>query len=528
MQLREHTLRTSLLFGVGAFMSLSAHGAADETPYDLWIRHGTVIDGTGGERVQKDVLIIGDTIAVVAELDGKQVNARRTIDAGGKLVVPGFIDTHSHGDPLTESFTNFLDQGITTVVLGQDGATADLGDDNSQTLADWMRRVDQRGSEVNVATLSGHGTLRTRAGVGNSPQPTAAQLEAMKDLLRKDLAAGAYGMSFGLEYAPGRYSQSAEQKALGDLVGKSGGIVMSHMRSEDFDKIGKAIDELLQIDAHVHVSHLKIVAGQRVEEAQAVLDQLAQARARGKNVTGDVYPWTASASNFVFLYPDWAKRREEYEKAVRDRRAELEAHIRMRVAERNGPQAILFTSGPYSGKRLSEVAQELGKPYEKVMIDDIGYGGPQQAHFLMAPAVHAAFINADYVNICTDGAPGPGHPRSYDSFVKVLDEYVGAPPKMSFERAIYRMSGMPAKALGLDRGTLTPGAKADVLVLSPDELHSRATWTEQQLSPTGIDLILVNGQVAFEMGKATGKLHGRMLRRGVASEQNAKQKERKT
>jgi N-acyl-D-amino-acid deacylase len=233
-------------------------------------------------------------------------------------------------------------------------------------------------------------------------------------------------------------------------------------------------------------------------------------------VTADVYPWTASASSFVFLYPEWAKRREDYERAVRERRLELEAHIRKRIAERNGPQAILFTSGPYSGKRLSQLVQELGKPYEKVMIDDIGYGGPQQAHFLMAPAVHAAFINADYVNICTDGAPGPGHPRSYDSFVKVLTEYAGAPPKMSFERAIYKMSGLPAASLGLDRGTLTPGAKADVLVLSPEKLRSRATWSEQQASPTGIDLILVNGKVAAESGKATGTLHGRMLRRGMS------------
>jgi N-acyl-D-amino-acid deacylase len=515
MQLREQTFWTALLIGAAAALASPARSAPDDTTYDVWIRNGTIIDGTGGARAQKDVLILGDTIAVVAGLDGMQVNARRTIDAAGKLVVPGFIDTHAHGDPLTESFTNFLYQGITTVVLGQDGATADLGDDQAPTLAEWMLEVEQHSSEVNVATLSGHGTLRMRAGVGNAPVPTPAQLAAMKDLLRQDLAAGAYGLSFGLEYAPGRYSQAAELKALGDLVGRSGGIVMSHMRSEDFDKIGEAIDELLQIDAHVHVSHLKIVAGQRVKEARAVLDQLAAARARGKNVTADVYPWTASASNFVFLYPEWAKGRAEYEQAVRDRRPELEAHIRKRVGERNGPQAILFTSGPYADKRLAQVAQELAKPYERVMIDDIGYGGPQQAHFLMAPAVQATFVAADSINICTDGGPGPGHPRSYDSFVKVLDEYVGAPPKMSFERAIYKMSGLPARSLGLDRGTLTPGAKADVLVLSPDELHSRATWTQQQLSPTGIDLILVNGKVAFEIGRSTGKLHGRMLRRGV-------------
>ena len=504
-----------LLIGAAAAVSSAAHSADDAVPYDVWIRNGTVIDGTGHERARKDVLILRDTIAVVANLDGTPVKARRVIDAAGKLVVPGFIDTHAHGDPLTESFTNFLYQGITTVVLGQDGATADLGDDEPPSLAQWMSKVEQHGSEVNIATLSGHGTLRMRAGVGNARLPTPEQLAAMQAMLLQDLAAGAYGLSFGLEYAPGRYSEVAEQKALGDLVGKRGGIVMSHMRSEDFDKIGKAIDELLQIDAHVHVSHLKIVAGQRIEEAQAVLDQLAGARARGKRVTADIYPWTASASNFVFLYPEWARGREDYERAVRERRAELEAHIRKRVAERNGPQAILFTSGPYSGKRLAQVAQELGKPFEKAMIDDIGYGGPQQAHFLMAPAVHAAFIAADYVNICTDGAPGPGHPRSYDSFVKVLTEYAGPPPKMSLERAIYKMSGLPAASLGLDRGTLTPGAKADVLVLSPGNLHSRATWSEQQLSPTGIELILVSGKVAAESGKASGTLPGRMLKHGV-------------
>lgn len=211
---------------------------------------------------------------------------------------------------------------------------------------------------------------------------------------------------------------------------------------------------------------------------------------------------------------------------MRKRRPELETHIRKRVGERNGPEAILFTSGPHSGKTLAQLAQQTGKSYEKVLIDDIGYGGPAQAHFLMAPVVQEAFITADYINICTDGAPGPGHPRSYDSFVKVLDDYVGVPPKMSFERAIYKMSGLPAQSLGLDRGTLAVGRKADMLVLSPAELHSRVTWTEQQLSPTGIDLILVNGQVAFETGRATGKRHGRMLRRSAGSQQNTKEHER--
>jgi N-acyl-D-amino-acid deacylase len=508
---RTHRLIRLLMAGI-ALLAAVAPGNAAEPSYDLWIRNGTVVDGTGRDRFRADVLVNGDTIELVADLAGKAVNARRTIDAAGKLVVPGFIDTHAHGDPLGESFTNFLAQGITTVVLGQDGWAPYTDAADGAKLAQWLNSVDRRGSEVNIATLTGHATLRMRAGVDDSPHPTAAQLDAMKSILREDMAAGAYGLSFGLEYAPGRYSLPAEQKALGDVVGASGGIVMSHMRSEDFDKIGAAIDELLQIDAHVHVSHLKIVAGHRAEEAHAVLSRLAQARALGRAVTADVYPYTASASNFVFLYPDWAKRKEDYERAVRERRPELEAHIRKRVSERNGPEAILFTSGPHAGKRLSDVARASGKPYEKAMIDDLGYGGPGQAHFLMSPAVHDVFIAADHVNICTDGAPGPGHPRSYDSFIKVLVEHVGPAPKMSLERAIHKMSGLPGANLGLDRGTLAAGAKADLLLLSPQHLQSRATWHDQQRSPAGIELILVNGQLAFEHDRPAERRHGRTLR----------------
>jgi N-acyl-D-amino-acid deacylase len=393
------------------------------------------------------VLITGDSVVKVGVVSDAGVQAKSTVDAAGKWVVPGFIDTHAHGDPTRQSFVNFLAQGITTVVLGQDGGSMSFIGADTLPLSAGMQLVDQQGSEVNVATMTGHGTLRELAGVGSAPIPTSAQLEMMKQRLLADMAAGSFGLSFGLEYYPGRYSQTAEQKALGDLVGRAGGIVMSHLRSEDFDKIGAAIDELLQIDAHVHVSHLKIVAGQREAEADAVLAQLARARAQGKRVTADVYPYLASASSLHFLYPEWARSREDYDDAVKHRRPELEAHLRKRVEERNGPQAILFIGGPHVGKRLSEIAAQLGKPYEKVIIDDIGYGGPAQAHFLMTAAVHDRFIYADHVNICTDGGPNPGHPRSAGSFIKILEEYVGPPPAMTVQRAVYKRSRPPTRML---------------------------------------------------------------------------------
>lgn len=547
-EVRNGTLLLTLcLVGGLAGLTMDRGLAAESAPplqsthertYDLWIQGGTVVDRTGGKRYPADVLISDGKIAYLGNTDGAEVQARRTIDARGKIVTPGHIDLHSHGDPLRESFLTFLAQGITTVVLGQDGVTAGYEGDPEPTLEQWrsaqsagsvgsaneaaatlslwMRQVEAHGSEVNIAALSGHGSLRKIAGVGNAPEPTSAQLRVMQNILVADLAAGAFGMSFGLEYPPGRYSQLAEQKVLGDLVGARGGIVMSHLRSEDHDKIGAAIDELLQIDAHVHVSHIKIVAGRRAEEAQSILQKFDDARAQGRIVTADIYPYLASASSLRFLYPEWAREESAYDVAVRSRRAELEAHLRKRVQERNGPEAILFVDGPHAGKRLSELAAQLHKPYEKVLIDDIGYGGPAQAHFLMSEVVQNVFLRTDHIGISTDGWPQPGHPRSAAAFVKVLEEHVGPPPKMSLERAVHKMSGLAGQILGLDRGVLREGGHADLVVLSPGELRSRATYMQTDLRPSGLDYVIVNGAIALEHGQPAQRPNGRLLRRTIA------------
>lgn len=494
----------------------SADAAATEPAFDLWVRGGTVVDGSGGETYRADVLVRGDTVVRIDRGGSASVEAARVIDATGKLVTPGFIDTHAHGDPLTQSFGSFVAQGVTTVVLGQDGFSVEgwLRSHPGRSLADWMQAVERHGSEANIAILSGHNTLRNLVEVGNAAVPTQAQLDAMLALLDAELAAGAFGLSFGLEYPPGRHSGPAEQKALGDRVGRQGGIVMSHMRTEDAGSILEAVDELLQIDAHVHVSHLKIVAGKDPAEAQAVMDRLRAARAAGRRATGDVYPYLASASSLVFLYPDWAKTPEQYAHAVEHRRAELEAHVRGRVESRNGPSAILFTSGPHAGKRLSDVADAAGMPFERALIDVIGYRGPAQAHFLMDEAVFQVFLHDDHVNLCTDGAPGALHPRSAGSFVKVLESYAGDPPRLSLAQAVHKMSGLAARTMGLDdRGLLAEGRKADILVIDPARLDSRATYAEPTLRPTGITHAVVNGEIEIADGEPTQRRAGRMLRR---------------
>src|SRR5690606_13376206 len=239
-------------------------------------------------------------------------------------------------------------------------------------------------------------------------------------------------------------------------------------------------------------------------------EQMARARAAGKKVTGDVYPYLASASNLVFLYPDWAKLRPQYDTAVRTRRAELEAHMQMRVEERGGPDRILITGGPHAGMNVAELAEQLNKPYVKVMTDELGYGGPPQAHFLMAQQVHDEFMRGEHISISTDGAPSVSHPRSAGSTVLFLTEQVGKPPKLSLEQAIHMLSGLPAlEVLGLkDRGVIAAGQAADIVVFTPEQLRNRATWSEPLLPPKGFDAIVVNGAVALENGTPGGDRHG--------------------
>ena len=504
--------------------------------HDLLIVNGTVVDGTGAPPRRADLLIDGDTIVRVGVLP-RTLRVKRTIDAKGLTVTPGFIDNHAHGDALGPlSFENFLLQGETTVVLGQDGespqdedhygervsladwraAAGQPGGAKPVTLAQWFTAVDRKGIEVNVAALSGHGTDRVLAGVGNAAEPTAVQSAAMAEIVRADMAAGAFGLSSGLEYVPGIYSRTPELVALADVVGREGGVVMSHLRSEDDDRIAGAIDELLAQGrtARVNVSHIKIVYGQNAGQARAVLAQLAAARARGIRVSADVYPYIAGHADLSLVYPPWAKSREDWNAAVRDRRAELEAYLVHHVNKRNGPEAILFTKGQYAGRTLKQVADTLGLPFQKVIIDVFGFPGPDAAHRVMTAAVQDVFVTAPDVSISTDGAPWMAHPRSWGTFAKVFEEYVVKTRRMTVELAVRKMTGLPAAELGLtDRGTLAVGKKADIVVLDLPNVHATATWEKPAQAPTGYRAVIVNGHVAAENGVRAAGLFGRALRR---------------
>ncbi len=496
---------------------------------DLAILNGTVVDGTGAPARRADILIRGDEIVFVGRADRARLQSARIVDAAGRYVVPGFIDNHAHGNPLLDqNFENFLRQGVTTVVLGQDGVSPqDVGDRDAEhgipgpaTLAQWMQAVDAHGVEVNVAALSGHGTNRMLAGGRTEAPLTPQQRAAAAEILRGDLAAGAFGLSSGLEYVPGRYASTEELAELAEIVGAVDGVVMSHMRSEDDDRIAGAIAELIEQGRHarVNISHIKIVFGRSADQAEAVLRQIREARAAGIRISADVYPYLAGYGDMTLVYPSWAKRRDQWEAAVRDRRPELEAALIASVNRRNGPGAILIGSGPYAGKTLEQVARELNRPFVEVLIDVFGFGGPGAAHRMMAAEVQDRFIADPDISISTDGGPWINHPRSWGTYPTVLGYYVRDRHLITMEAAIRKMTSLPASVLGLrDRGVIAVGRKADLVVFDPTTIRSNATWENARQAPTGIDAVIVNGAVALSQGQVSATRHGHVLRRPEAN-----------
>ena len=481
---------------------------------DLLIRNGIVIDGTGAPGRRADVLIEGDRIAHVGQTDAAQVAAKRVIDAAGMVVTPGFIDAHAHGDPLkTPEFENFLAMGVTTICLGQDG-------ESPADIAAWMREVDQARPGLNIATFAGHGTIRNLTGVGLQRDPSPQQLRAMQRLARQAMEQGCLGLTTGLEYQPGSFSNLEELVALAKPVAQAGGLVMSHMRSEDDDAIEGALAELLAqgrgSGCPVHVSHIKVTYGHGARRAEQVLEQMQAARAGGLRVTADIYPYNASYTGIGIVFPDWAKPPHDYAEVVRTRRAELVEYLRRRVALRNGPQATLFGTAPWTGKTLAQVAAGLGKPFEDVLIDDIGLDGAQAAYFVMDAALQECLLRDPHVMICSDGSPTSRHPRGHGAFARIIRKFVVERELLTLEEAVCKMTGLAADTVGLGRlkrGRLAEGCAADVLVFDPKEVRDNATYEEPHRPATGMAWVIVNGQVAREHGRPTGIRAGRVLRR---------------
>lgn len=478
--------------------------------HDLAITNATIVDGTGKPAYKGTVLIRDGRFAAVGNVDTATLDAARTIDAGGKVLAPGFIDMHSHGNPLTQSFENFLAMGVTSVVLGQDGSNP-----VDTPLKPWLATLEADGAEVNVLALAGHGSIRREAGIPDAVRKLdAAQSQRLAEVLEASLALGLHGMSTGLEYVPGIYSEPSEIVALGKVINRHGGILMSHMRSENDDRIEDSIRELVphNPDGRVHISHLKDIYGKGVERAKSLLDFIDNLAQQGHALTADVYPYTAGYTWIGIVFPEWALPPTDYAKVVAERRDELAAYLQQRVTDRGGPEAILFGTAPYPGKRLSEVAAEKKQSFVDVLIE-LGPTGASAAHFTMDATLQDTLVASMKTALSTDGGPGLSHPRSSGTYARLIEHFVVKTRQLSLEDAVYKASGLPARIMNLpDRGTIKVGQWADAVLFDPASVRERATYVEPQALAEGFDLVLVNGVVARENERLQEKHAGRLIK----------------
>jgi N-acyl-D-aspartate/D-glutamate deacylase len=491
-------------------------------PYDLWIAGGTVVDGTGEPGVLADILVRDGRIEFVGPLGPEAaaaIEASERFDAAGLVVAPGFIDAHAHGAPLEDpAFHNFLAMGVTTVVLGQDG-----GSPEATAFASHLDTVDAARPGVNVAYLVGHGTVRTESGVGFS-DPGPEGLERMAGLVEVGLHAGAFGLSTGLEYDLGSRADLSELTAIAVPVAAHDAVVVSHMRTEDADRVDAALDELIeqgrQSGARVQASHLKIVLESDPAQATALLERMDAARSEGVAVTADVYPYTASYTGIGILFPEWARAPNDYEAVVRERRVELAGHLRRRVESRNGPDATLFGSGEYAGRTLAEVAAEQGRPFEEVLIE-LGPEGASAAYFVMDAGVVRALLADAHTVVSSDGSPSMLHPRGYGSFARVIRHFVVEDGVLSIEEAVRKMTGQTARNYRMDdpavvdvpRGQVREGWAADLVAFDPAEVRDVAAFDDPHQLAEGMQAVWVGGEFALRYGTPLpGPGHGVALR----------------
>lgn len=488
----------------------------DSKNFDILIQGGRIIDGTGAVPFPGDVLIKGDEIAYIGEVDTTKIEVRTIIPAAHRIISPGFIDAHAHGDPISDtSMTNFLAMGVTTILLGQDGASPNYFEINMPGPTQWLQQMDRYDLQPNVGYLFGHGTLRRMANIPDKAAPSIEQQVEMNRLLGAALDAGFFGMSTGLEYVPGLFANEEELIKLAKVIGEKDGLIMSHMRNEDDDVLEESIDELIRQGEHcrVHIAHIKAVYGKGPERAQEILDKISKAQGEGVFLSADVYPYMASYTGIGILFPDWAKTTDDFVLAQKQRPQALRDYLYQRVQQRNGPEATLIGTGPYAGKTLAQVAEESNKSYVDILME-IGPNGASGAYFIMDESLQEQFIASPLIMYSTDGSPKMRHPRGFGSFAKIIQRYVREKGLLSIESAIQKMTELPARTIGIQkRGRLAPGYKADVLVFDETQAQAMANYENPYQLAKGFDNIIINGKIVRLEGKWKDLAAGKILRK---------------
>lgn len=495
-----------LLITVAAVLApVGAAGAASQ-PSTL-ITGARVIDGTGGPARTVSVRIERDRIVAIGDL--APTGEDKIVEAGGLVLSPGFIDTHSHHDRGLFEQPDALpvvSQGITTIVVGQDGGS-------ELAPAELFARMERSPVAVNIASYVGHNSIRAEVlGEDYKRAATPGEIAMMRSLVRRAMQTGAIGLSTGLEYDPGIYASKEEVLELAKEAARAGGRYISHIRSED-QYIWAALDEIVEIGRAtkmpVQVSHMKLAMTDWWGQADRYLGVMSRARAAGVDISGDVYPYEYWQSTLTVMFPkrDFTNRKS----------AEFALE---HLAPANGLLLSDFSPDPsLVGKTVAQVASERGvDPADALMqlIAESQVPGAQEMVIgtsMRADDV-ARLIAWPHSNISSDGMLDDRHPRGSGSFPRLLRVYVREKKLLSLEQAIHKMSGAAAAHMGIaDRGVIRPGAHADLVLFDPAKIADLATSENPSAQSVGVSKIWVNGTLVFQDGRATGNRPGQSVRR---------------
>ena len=523
----------------------------------ILIKNGILVDGTGKDRFKGDILVEGDKIVKIGE--GLGENVEKIIDASGKIVSPGFIDTHSHSSMLLFKdpyLSPKIRQGITTELVAQDGmGPAPVNEETLspwikamkglegeypvewtwRSVADYLERIEKLDLGPNIAYLAPHGNIRMVSMGLDNRMPTDEEIKLMQENLAKAIDEGAFGMSTGMIYPPCCYSEKNEFIQLGKVLHQKDALFVTHQRSEA-DYILDSMEEILDIGMEsgckVHFSHFKVCGKNNWDKFPKVLDRLDRAKEDGMHVSFDQYPYVAGSTMMSVILPPWVHDGGTDKLLERLKDKDLREKMKEDIAKGivgwdnfvdfAGLEGIFVTfvgsekNQDVVGKSLVEVGQIKGKDPLDAIFDVIleeenivglvdFYGTEEHVKLIMSRPEQ---------NVCTDGIMGgKPHPRLYGSFPRVLGKYVREENSFSLETAIYKMTGKSAEVLGLrDRGLLKEDLAADIVIFDPEKVIDKGDYTDPNQYPEGIDYVLVNGKILVEEGEPKPQKAGRVLR----------------
>ncbi len=527
--------------------------------YDIVIRNGTIIDGSGAIGYNSDLGILNGKIVLIEE--HISVQGKIELDAHNQIVSPGFIDILSwaSGPVLYDGeVRSVVQQGITTAIFGEGWSMGPVNENvrtgmknfwmeynlsyDWNTLADYLKLVEMRGTSVNIASFIGATTVRMYV-VGFEDRPaTAEEMRQMKELVREAMKDGALGVASSLVYTPAFYASTDELIELSKVAAEYGGIYISHIRGEGSDLPG-ALEELLTISEKakipVEVYHFKAAGKDNWGLLDGAINKIKDAHSKGLDITADIYPYTAGATGLDAMMPPWAK--EGGDKALIKRLKNIKVRKRIRkeiLTSRSGWENFYQMAGggknilisylseknkELQGKSIAEIAQIKNKDELSVIFDllveEDGYGGG--IYFLMSEDNVKKKMQLPWVSFCTDedayrpeglmGKRNP-HPRAYGTFPRILGKYVREENVISLPDAIRKMASLPAARLGLvDRGLLKKGMAADIVIFDPATVRDKATYVQPHQYPEGINYVIVNGTIVVKEGQHTGAKPGKAL-----------------